>query len=443
MGAKIKRATDNTGHVRPVAKIPHVPRTQRIRRYPAADNSNHICTSIAFLHTYNYPRLWLTQMTRHACWNGTTGAAEAMAHGRISEEMYYRTLADHFGAEFISDGAIEEILTGSTHAPEELLESEVLWCRLADGRVVELHAPTTRSVAEETRDYRHLGARRWRHLTSRTALRTAILKSISADLVRSASDRLVTEHPINSARYGIGIWHGAGLTAAVGSIVVGLMLAPQGTLLTLHLVISLVFLSCVMLRIVTALSYRREPLRALRGHHNRERPVYSVMVALHDEAPVVPDLIQALRQMRWPRSKLEIKLVCEADDENTLSALAKETLDARFEIVRVPPAGPRTKPKALAFAFPLCTGPLVTIYDAEDRPHPHQIEEAWQRFRAEGDDLAALQAPLVMANPGRNTLTALFHLEYQALFLGLLQWLTNHRLPVALGGTSTHFSGIM
>ena len=131
--------------------------------------------------------------------------------------------------------------------------------------------------------------------------------------------------------------------------------------------------------------------------------------------------------------------VCEEDDRRTLAELEDQRLDSRFEIVRVPRLGPRTKPKALNYALPLCSGDFVTLFDAEDRPHPDQIEEAWQTFRHSQSRVAALQAPLVIANPRRNWIAGLFHIEYAAQFHGLLPFLTRHGLPVPLGGTSTHF----
>jgi cellulose synthase/poly-beta-1,6-N-acetylglucosamine synthase-like glycosyltransferase len=222
----------------------------------------------------------------------------------------------------------------------------------------------------------------------------------------------------------------------------GLVVAPGATLLAAHLSLSLFFLGTVLLRLVAAASYRPAEPRALGLYPNRTRPVYSVIVALKREAPVVPDLISSLKALRWPKSKLEIKLVCEESDTGTLRALAAENLDQRFEVVTAPLLGPQTKPKALNFALPFCTGSLVTLYDAEDRPHPDQLEEAFQVFHSSDEQLGALQAPLIIANPRRNWLTALFHLEYAALFRGILQWLAANELPIPLGGTSTHFRGI-
>jgi cellulose synthase/poly-beta-1,6-N-acetylglucosamine synthase-like glycosyltransferase len=168
-------------------------------------------------------------------------------------------------------------------------------------------------------------------------------------------------------------------------------------------------------------------------------PVYSVLVALYKEVDVVPDLLVGLTQLRWPASKLEIKLVCEEDDPETIRAIKAHPLGSRVEVIVVPDTLPRTKPKALSYALPLTSGEFVVLYDAEDRPHPMQLLEAWHRFRDAGPDLACLQAPLQISNRGAGVIANMFGVEYAALFRRLLPWLAENRLMFPLGGTSNHF----
>ncbi|PZR44042.1 MAG: hypothetical protein DI537_61670, partial [Stutzerimonas stutzeri] len=135
----------------------------------------------------------------------------------------------------------------------------------------------------------------------------------------------------------------------------------------------------------------------------------------------------------------QIKLICEADDQETLDALALTRLGRQYEIVEVPPGRPRTKPKALTYALGAARGEYLVIYDAEDRVDPLQLEEAWRTFEAGPSDIACLQAPLVVTNARESWLSALFALEYAGLFRVLLPHLAAARLPVPLGGTSNHF----
>ncbi|MEX0851950.1 MAG: glycosyltransferase [Bauldia sp.] len=144
----------------------------------------------------------------------------------------------------------------------------------------------------------------------------------------------------------------------------------------------------------------------------------------------------------WPRDRLDIKLIVEAADPATAAA-ARAAIDGPpYEVVVVPSVGPRTKPKALAFALPFARGALVTVYDAEDRPHPQQLRQAYAAFCRCGADVACLQSSVVVDNAGAGPLARLFAVEYAALFDGLLPALAALDLPLPLGGTSNHFRGL-
>lgn len=123
---------------------------------------------------------------------------------------------------------------------------------------------------------------------------------------------------------------------------------------------------------------------------------------------------------------------------STLTAVSAHLDDPRFTLIAVPDAMPRTKPKALDFALPLCRGEFVVVYDAEDTPHPDQLWHAVCRFR-DRPALECIQAELYVDNAGENWLTALFAAEYAGLFGVLLPALADWRLAMPLGGTSNHF----
>lgn len=215
---------------------------------------------------------------------------------------------------------------------------------------------------------------------------------------------------------------------------------PVAFLLVLYLAATPLFLCAIYWRLAAAAQGRHGSTALAVTEPPTVPPVYSVLVALHQEAEMVPALVEALAALRWPRSRLEILLVCEADDMPTVAAVeAAIRRRPEFEIVRVPASHPRTKPKALNVALPLCSGEFLVIFDAEDRPHPDQLQAAWAAFRQGDARLACLQASLVVGNAERSWLSGHFALEYGALFRGLLPWLAQRGLPVPLGGTSNHF----
>jgi cellulose synthase/poly-beta-1,6-N-acetylglucosamine synthase-like glycosyltransferase len=172
---------------------------------------------------------------------------------------------------------------------------------------------------------------------------------------------------------------------------------------------------------------------------DHELPIYTLLVPLYREAHMLPSLVAALSRLDYPAAKLDIKIVLEASDRETIAAARALRLPGIFEIVVVPERGPRTKPKALNYALPLARGEYVVIYDAEDRPDPGQLRQAIDAFRDGPPNLAAVQARLNLYNASDNFLTRQFTIEYCALFDGLLPALDRLKLPIPLGGTSNHF----
>jgi len=168
-------------------------------------------------------------------------------------------------------------------------------------------------------------------------------------------------------------------------------------------------------------------------------PVYSILVPLFRETAVLDQLMAALRLLRYPEDRLDIKLILEADDIVMQRAVAGLALAHHYEVIVVPAGLPQTKPRALNYALQFCRGELLTIYDAEDIPEPDQLEKAAMHFAAAPPGLACLQAQLSFYNPAENWLTRQFTAEYATLFGELLRTLDNHNLPLPLGGTSNHF----
>ncbi|MEJ1118045.1 glycosyltransferase [Phyllobacterium sp. CCNWLW109] len=217
------------------------------------------------------------------------------------------------------------------------------------------------------------------------------------------------------------------------------MLAPNSLWQAFHALFSLLFMGCILLRFLAGRHASNQTVQLMKSTSG-SLPKYTVMVALYKEAEVVPQLVEAMKQLDWPRSRLEVLFLCETDDYHTRAAFEKEMLPASFKIICVPCTGPRTKPKALNYGLQLAEGDYVVIYDAEDRPHPGQLREAWQRFSESTDGkLACLQAPLVITNERDSWIARQFAFEYAAHFRGLLPWLADGRFVVPLGGTSNHF----
>ncbi len=288
----------------------------------------------------------------------------------------------------------------------------------------------------------HPAARARLRVSTPSAIRTALLAAGGGLLARRAVSRLARQHPQLSARRIFSAGQATAALACVAAFVLAWFLAPLAAAIALNVVGASLFFGVTALRFVAAghVSGAPEPVTdAGEPDLGEPLPVYSVLVPLRDEAALLPELIDALGKLDWPRERLDVKLLLEADDAATIAAARTVAREAWCEIVVVPPVGPQTKPKALAFALPLCRGAFVTVYDAEDRPHPQQLREAFAAFRRLPGRVACLQSPLVIDNERPNWLSRSFAIEYAALFDGLLPALTAFRMPLPLGGTSNHF----
>jgi len=168
-------------------------------------------------------------------------------------------------------------------------------------------------------------------------------------------------------------------------------------------------------------------------------PKYTVIVPLYKEAGIAPRLIERLKKLDYPKSKLQVLLAIEPDDQETLEAFDGIVLPKNFQIVPVTLGKHRTKPHACNCALQYATGELVTIYDAEDAPEPDQLRKAVNLFAASGGKVVCLQAKLNFYNHSENLLTRFFALEYGAWFQYYIKGITLSGFSTPLGGTSNHF----
>ncbi len=172
---------------------------------------------------------------------------------------------------------------------------------------------------------------------------------------------------------------------------------------------------------------------------NDDMPIYSVLIPLYKEELKVQSILQAIKNLNYPKDRLDVKFIIEADDLLTMKAIKVLSLPSYIHIIKVPYSLPRTKPKALNYAMAYVRGEFLTIYDAEDRPDPDQLLKALHAFNTLPEHFACVQAKLNFYNAQENLLTRFFSIEYSVWFEYLLKGLSLLDLPVTLGGTSNHF----
>lgn len=394
----------------------------------------------SLLHILGISKPLIARMVRRAAANGTSVETELLASGAIEEKAYYAGLARMYGLPFIAE--IEpSLLVDHAHGDTQLAEPRMLRLHYSDRPPVMVIVPKILHMEGLAKRFgRHGHGAGCLAVTTPSAIRRAQWKAGEARRVSHAVKGLFDTRQPLSAR--LVVTGDQGFVAGAGLCLLTLLvtLAPMLAAAVSHVVLSLFHMAALFLRMAVVTHGRRHPPSMADLEHASDLlPVYTVMVALYREADVVPQLLAALDELDWPRSLLDIKLVCEADDAATLEAIRLARPGPHVEVVAVPAMAPRTKPKALTYALAGARGEVLTIYDAEDRPDPQQLREAYHAFRLGPPDLACLQAPLVIGNAGESWISAIFALEYSALFRRLLPALGYYRMPLPLGGTSNHF----
>jgi cellulose synthase/poly-beta-1,6-N-acetylglucosamine synthase-like glycosyltransferase len=397
-------------------------------------------TELGALSALGFSKPLLTRMTTQARRHGTSVENELLRSGEVEEEAYYGAIARLLRLPFIS--SIESGSVADALALDSQLQRPTML------RIAHRHrAPQTAVVPEAARLAKIAAALatmpllgRDLAITTPSAIRTAVWQTGAARRARQATYGLFECRPHLSARIVLAGHQGFYAGLMMAGLICALVLRPMETLLLLHVTLSMTYLASLSLRLTALMRKIREPSKQEEQVQPAgPLPRYTVMVALYREAGMAQQLISTLRRLDWPPSLLDIKIVCEADDQETIAALKAQKPGPQFEIIEVPDFGPRTKPKALTYALAAARGEFLAIYDAEDRPHPQQLREAYARFRASPPELACLQAPLIITNARQSWICALFSLEYSALFRGLLPMLGKSRMPLPLGGTSNHF----
>jgi cellulose synthase/poly-beta-1,6-N-acetylglucosamine synthase-like glycosyltransferase len=168
-------------------------------------------------------------------------------------------------------------------------------------------------------------------------------------------------------------------------------------------------------------------------------PSYTVLCPLYKETAVLPQFVNAMSAINYPHDKLEILLLLEQDDINTIATAKRMKLPAYFKIVIVPDSMPKTKPKACNYGLKIATGEYIVIYDAEDIPATNQLKKAVITFNRSTEKVGCVQAKLNYYNWNQNVLTRLFTMEYSLWFELILPGLQSIHAPIPLGGTSNHF----
>lgn len=363
----------------------------------------------------------------------------------IEPIVLYRTIANHFGVRYV-DLAAEEpdaALLDERDAGEYAQRLIMPW-RRAKGRTVVVTADPGPAAITYARS-------RWgKNVDLAVASKFDIIWTLQRIFRQAQSHRavyaLAETDPQMSAQNVLSPSQVIAAYIGISALAAGLAFAPFVTLIVLNVLISLFYLGNFIfkgwlvwvggrsqLRSSLSLKIEAQQLR------DDELPLFTILVPMFREAESLPILAHALRRLEYPLAKLDIKIVLEEGDQETIEAARSLGLEGVFEIIRVPASQPQTKPKACNYALQFARGELLVIFDAEDKPEPDQLRKVVATFRRSPANTACVQCQLNYYNAQENWLTRMFTLDYSLWFDLMLPGLQRLGVPIPLGGTSNHF----
>jgi len=347
----------------------------------------------------------------------TQCAAKVMQVGDIPH-LARRVTATGFGFDV-------DLLMAAREAGMTIFERPILWTEMGGSSVRMRRAVPAmlQEVATVRRKYRDRAPHRHPGLPDSQKLL----------LDRPLADRVLTRR------------QQLGAVVAVGSVALGLWFAPMALIIGVNAAMVAFYMVANLFKFLLlqrSLGRRREirvTAAQLADLDPDSLPIYTVLIPVYREAAVLPQLVEGIRHLDYPSSKLDVKILLEADDSETLSAVTELRLPEYFEVLTVPDVLPRGKPRACNHGLTRARGEHLVIYDAEDRPDPDQLLKAVWTFRNSPSDVICLQAKLNFFNRNQNVLTRWFTAEYSMWFDLLLPGLYSLDVAIPLGGTSNHF----
>ena len=364
-----------------------------------------------------------------------------VSSGHLRVADLTRLLSKQAGVEYI-DLVVDPIDITLAHVTDVgfYIEQTCLpWRRIGDETVYVAADPAGARHAIEEREGRPCLIL----FASPRSIHHTIREYFSLELSDKARFDLARQSPESSAQFrfsNMQLWNLLALAVGVAGF---FWLAPSHAATTFNVFLGMCFLSICLLKGLSVFIGRSHDLDTAaddkRCIKDTELPLYSIIVPLFREAAVLPILADALCKLDYPAAKLQILLAFEDADIETYEAAKALRLPEHIEFIRVPYSLPLTKPKACNYALSFARGEYLVVYDAEDLPEANQLKKAIAAFQRGDGKLACVQAHLTYYNCFENWITRQFTLEYATLFDLILPMLERLKLPIPLGGTSTHF----
>lgn len=167
---------------------------------------------------------------------------------------------------------------------------------------------------------------------------------------------------------------------------------------------------------------------------------FTALIPARFEQKVIKDTIKAVSSIDYPENLKEILILCRYDDKETIEEAHDlvTSMNSPFIRVLVLEGVPVNKPKALNFGLEFASNEIVTIFDAEDEPHP-DIYNIVNTTLINKTDVSALQSGVQLMNYRSTWFSALNCMEYFFWFKSGLHFFSNVGRVTPLGGNTVFF----
>ena len=189
-------------------------------------------------------------------------------------------------------------------------------------------------------------------MTSPRDIRWFIQQHFDASLVEEAGEWLSRSIP----HYALKRQHdNKGSKSNLWLILSALILAALFPITSLHIVLvisSIFFLAMIVFKVLLVFVGKRSRSHIYRiadvpMPSDHDLPIYTLLIPLFKEAASVPYLLDSLKKLDYPKHKLDIKLITESGDDETIQAVKHAAPPGYFHLITVPRSQPQTQTEGL------------------------------------------------------------------------------------------------
>lgn len=162
---------------------------------------------------------------------------------------------------------------------------------------------------------------------------------------------------------------------------------------------------------------------------------FTVLLPARNEEAVIADTIDKICSVNYPQSLLQVLVICEFSDTETIDKVRERLAQPGAEHVRliIFKDGPINKPHGLNKGLQVADKDFVTVFDAEDEPHEDIFNIINTTIMTEDADV--VQGGVYLMNYDTHWFSALNVLEYYFWFKSSLHYFSSSGL-VPLGGNT-------